>query len=86
MLLPVLAIALGSCGKPEEWTAIVHASETSFEHRTVGVYPTVQECLAEGRKKKGEGYLECGLHCRWDAQGLFNCQKTVRLMEHQLPQ
>lgn len=64
----------------------MHASETSLEHRTVGVYPTVQECLVEGRKLKGKGYLECGLHCRWDAQGLFNCEKLVRLMEHQISQ
>lgn len=72
---------LSSCQKAEEWSAIIHSSQTSVNHRTAGVYPTVQECLSEGKKQKGNGYLECGLNCRWDAQGLFNCEKTVVLME-----
>ena len=64
---------------------MVYAGETSFNHRTVGEYASVEDCLLQGKEEKGDGYLECGLNCRWDAQGLFTCEKTVRLMEHQEP-
>ena len=64
---------------------MIYAGETAFAHRDAGVYPSVEECLKEGKKQKGEGYLECGLNCRWTAQGLLDCEKTVRLMEHALP-
>ena len=78
------AVSVG-CGKSERWTAIVYPGETSFNYRTVGEFSSVQECLAQGREVKGEGYLECGRNCRYDAQGLFQCDKLVRLMEHQQP-
>jgi hypothetical protein len=82
LVLSALFACVG-CAKSERWTAIVYAGETSFNHRNAGEYATVQECLAEGKEVKGEGYLECGLNCRYDAQGLFQCDKLVRLMEHQ---
>ncbi len=81
LLLSLVALS-ASCKKPESWTAIVYPNQTASNYREVGVFETVQDCLRRGRQLKGEGFLECGLNCRYDAQGLFACEKTVLLMEH----
>ena len=61
---------------------MIYAGETSFNHRDGGEYASVEECLKEGKKQAGEGYLECGLNCQWNSQGLLDCEKTVRLVDH----
>jgi hypothetical protein len=82
--LPFLVcLVAGSCRQPETWTAIVYPNQTASNYREAGVFDTVQDCLRRGRQLKGDGFLECGLNCRYDSQGLFTCEKTVRLMEHQ---
>lgn len=78
-----LCIAATSCKKPELWSAIVYPNQTASNYREVGVFENVQDCLRRGRQLKGDGFLECGLNCRYDVQGLFTCEQTVRLMEHQ---
>ncbi|MCW5966315.1 MAG: hypothetical protein KIT83_19920 [Bryobacterales bacterium] len=82
-LLFGFALLGASCTKPERWTAVVYANQTAFNYREVGEFETLQDCLRRGRQLKGGGFLECGLNCRYDAQGLLRCEKTVRLMDHQ---
>lgn len=84
MTVAILALALASCGRPDEWRGWVYPSANdltrSIELGTFTNFEACQEAALRALRTLEAtkvGDYECGLNCRWDdSMGINICKET----------
>jgi len=77
-VLLILLAWLSACSKPDRWLGITYADKSNLtEHRIIGEYGSLNECLAEVNNAVGtQGAFECAKNCEGSTIPM-TCEQTV---------
>lgn len=85
LIAAALAMALASCGRPDEWRGWAYPSSADLTRSVeLGTFTNFEACQAaaigalQAMGREAEGDYECGLNCRWDQSMAINVCKETR--------